>query len=112
MNVALGSLISASALIESGESESAVIKTQGLSLCGILLPASFTGTALTFLACDTVDGTFVGVYDSAGALSYTVAQARYIAIDPKDFQGIEFLKIKSGSNEGADRTLVCSMKGI
>lgn len=112
MQVALGSLIQTNAAIANGQQESGAIPTAGLSLCGVLLPAAFTGTALTFEACATVGGTYVPVYNAAGAVSYTVAQARYIAIDPKDFQGILFLKIKSGSAEGAARTLVCSMKGI
>lgn len=99
-------------LIANGQQESAVVSTGGLALVGIKVPAAFTGTALTFEMCDTVGGTFVPVKNSAGAVSYTVAQGNYYAIDPKDFQGILFLKIKSGSSEGADRTLVCSMKGF
>lgn len=101
-------------LIASGGTESAAINLKGLCLVGILLPATFTGTTLTFEACDTEAGTFVPVKTGTGgsALSYTVAQATYAAIDPKDFQGINFLKIKSGSTEGADRTLLCSLKGF
>ncbi len=99
-------------VIANGAQESAVIPTGGFSLCGILFPAAFTGTAVTFEACATVDGTYVPVYNAAGAVSYTVGTSRYVAIDPKDLQGIQFLKIKSGSAEGAARTLTCSMKGI
>lgn len=111
MLVAQGSLIKASKVIASSGTESEVIKTEGLSLCGIYFPAAFSGTAVTFLACDTEGGTYLPVYVAAGALSYTVAQGHYVAIDPKDFQGINFLKIKSGSTEGAARTLTCMMKG-
>lgn len=112
MQVALGSLIESTATIVNTAQESSVISTAGLSLCGILMPPTFTGTALTFEACATLGGTYVPVYNSAGQVSYTVAAARYIAIDPKDFQGILFLKIKSGSAEGGARSLLCSMKGI
>lgn len=98
--------------IASGQGLSAVIPTEGFSLCGIQIPAAFTGTALTFQACATASGTFQPVYNSAGAVSYTVAQGRYIAIDPKDFQGIAFLIIVSGSNEGASRSFTCSLKGF
>lgn len=103
-----------SVVIANGATESGAITTGGQCLCGVLMPAAFTGTAITFEASSAVDGTYVPVYGSAGAsvLSYVVGTSRYIAIDPKDFQGIEFLKIKSGSAEGAARTLVCSMKGI
>lgn len=112
MNVALGSLQTASPVIANGQTASGAISTAGLSLVGIKLPAAFTGTTLTFTACDTLGGTYVPVYNSAGVVSYTVAASRYVAIDPKDFQGISFLKIVSGSAEGAARTLVCSLKGI
>lgn len=103
-----------SVVIANGLQLSAVIKTGGMALTGIFLPAAFTGTALTFEACDTVGGTYVPVKStvSGTALSYTVAQGTYCAIDPKDFQGIPFLKIKSGSAEGAARTLVCTLKGF
>jgi hypothetical protein len=107
-------LPSVAATIANGNQESTVIHCLGLSLVGIALPAAFTGTALTFEACDTVDGTFLPVYDtlSGTALSYTVAQGHFVAIDPAPFQGVAFLKIKSGSAEAADRALIVSLKGI
>lgn len=98
--------------IANGLQLSGVITTGGFALAGIYMPAAFTGTALTFQACSTVNGTYLDVYNSAGQVSYTVSTSRYIAIDPKDFQGIAFLKIKSGSAEGGARTLICSLKGL
>ena len=89
-----------------------VITTGGLSLVGIKLPATFTGTTLTFLMCDTVGGTYVSVNNSSGPVSYTVAQNKYYAIDPKDFHGIQFLKIVSGSSEASARTIICALKGF
>lgn len=101
------------AIIAASGTKTGVINCNGMALCGIKLPASFTGTALTFEMCDTAAGTFVPVKNTASgtALSYTVAQGTYCAIDPKDFAGIQFLKIVSGSTEGSARTLVCSLKG-
>lgn len=100
-------------IIALGQTESAAINCGGMALCGIKLPATFTGTALTFEMSDAIDGTYVPVTSSSGsAISYTVAANKYAAIDPKDFQGINFLKIKSGSTEVAARTLVCSLKGF
>ncbi len=103
-----------SVVIASGQQESAAISCAGFVLCGILLPAAFTGTTLTFEASSSFAGTYVPVKNttSGTALSYTVAQGTYAALDPKDFQGISFLKIKSGSAEGAARTLICSLKGF
>lgn len=102
-----------SVAIANSATSSDPITTGGMSLCGIKLPAAFTGTALTFTMCDTVDGTYVGMKKADGTdLSYVVAQNTYVIIDPKDFQGVNFFKIKSGSTEGGARTLVCSLKGV
>lgn len=89
------------------------INLGGFSLCGILLPAAFTGTALTFEA--SVDGTnFFPVKSttSGSALSYTVAQGTFAAINPQDFQGVQYLKIVSGSTESAARNLTLALKGF
>lgn len=101
-----------SATIALGATESDVITCGGFALCQIITPAAFTGVAFTFLACSTSGGTFVPLYNAAGPVSYTAAAARAIAIDPKDFQGVAFLKIVSGTAEGAARTLICSLKGF
>lgn len=98
--------------IANGQQSSAAINCGGFTLVGIKVPAAFTGTTLTFEMCDTLGGTYVPVKNAAGAVSITVAQGNYYAVDPKDFYGINFLKIKSGSAEGAARTLVCSLKGF
>lgn len=102
------------AIIPISTTETQEIKLAGFVLCGIKVPAAFTGTALTFEMCDVSGGTYVPVVSgtSGTALSYTVAQGKYYAIDPKDFQGINYLKIKSGSTEVAARTLVISLKGL
>lgn len=99
--------------IANAQSLSSMITLKGLSLVGILLPAAFTGTALTFEM--SVDGTnFFPVSSGTDGdpLSYTVAQGSYAAINPQDFAGINFLKIQSGSTEAAARTLICAVKGF
>lgn len=100
-------------VIAINETKSAVINLAGMCLSGIILPSAFTGTTLTFEASDAEDGTFVPVKKADGnSLSYAVAQATYVIIDPRDFQGITHLKIVSGSSEAAARTLKVSLKGI
>lgn len=100
--------------IANGDQESSAIDCQGFVLCGIFFPAAFTGTTLTFEISDLLAGTYVPLKNttSGTSLSYTIAQGTFAAIDPKDFQGVRFLKVKSGSAEGASRTLKCAMRGI
>lgn len=109
-----GQLVSVPCTIANTAQESAAIDLAGFTLCGILLPAAFTGTAITFEVSDSLAGTFVALKSttSGTALSYTVAQGTYAALDPKDFQGVNFLKLKSGTAEGADRALTLYAKGF
>ncbi len=89
------------------------INANGLALVGIQLPAAFTSTTLTFYG--SIDGsTWQQVYvtTSGTALSYTVAQGHYVAIDPVPFYGLKYLQIKTGSDETATRSLTVSLKGL
>lgn len=75
---------------------------------GFILPAAFTGTAITFQV--SVDGdTFVALNDSSGAVSLTVAQGKGYAL-PASVMGFRWLKFVSGSSEGADRTIQVMLK--
>ena len=107
-----GSLLQPPAVIAISTTTSAAIPTGGTSLVGVMMPAAFTGTAISFTASNTLAGTYNAVVNAAGAVSYPAAASQYVAIDPKDFQGITFLKIVSNGTEAAARTLVCSLKGI
>lgn len=100
-----------SVIIANAGTASSAINQGGFTLVGCQFPAAFTGTTVTFTASS--DGTnFFPVYNSAGAVSYTIAQGRYYAFNSADLQGIHYLKIVSGSSEAAARTLICSLKGI
>lgn len=104
---------SVSAVIPISTATSGAINLGGMSLVGLILPATFTGTTITFTVCDTLAGTYTPLYDASNAaVSMTVAQGRAYAVDPKNFQGIMFMKIVSGSTEGAARTIICSTKGL
>lgn len=102
----------ASVVIASGQTVSAALDCGGFSLVGLVIPAAFTGTAITFQV--SADGvTYQPLYDSSNTVvSITVAQGRSYALAPTNFQGAAFLKIVSGTAEGAARTIVCSLKGI
>ncbi len=60
---------------------------------------------------DTLDGTYVDVYDVEEAeLEITADASRFLALDPVNFWSINYLKVRSGTsgtpvNQGADRTL-------
>ena len=109
----LGQLISRSVVIPDGETKSAAIALNGFALVGILIGV-LTGTGFTFEVSDAEDGTFVPM--SAGtsgtALDYTVAQNTYAAIDPKDFLGVNFIKLVSDAQASGDETVTIMLKGL
>jgi len=96
------------ASIASGGTTSQVIGLQGRTLLGIQTPAALTGTALTFEGSH--DGeTFVPLYDDAGTpaqISLTVTTSRGYSLDPSKFAAWEYIKVVSGSAEGAARQIV------
>jgi hypothetical protein len=100
------------ASIASGQALSNVIYTNGLTLCGILIPVQFTGTALTFETCQTDSGTFVPLYNASGQVSYSISTAQYVAINPQDFYGVGFLIIKSQASEAALRNFFVALRGF
>jgi hypothetical protein len=102
------------AAIANGQQSSGALDLAGFTLVGILLPAAFTGVALTFEVSSAIDGTYVALKTGTGgsALSYTVVQGSFAAINPVDFQGVRFLKVKSGSAEGGARSLTLMLKGF
>lgn len=105
-----GQYTTADATIAASGTSSAAVDLHGYVLTGIYFPATFTGTAVTFTTSNAIAGTYQPVYNSSGVVSYTIAQARYYAIDPKDFKGVRYLKVVSGSTEGSTRTLTLSLK--
>lgn len=84
---------------------SAEFDLEDYSLVGLVMPAAFTGTAVTFTCAATSGGTFNQVDTDSGAqLSWTVAAAR--SVQPATpLGGFRFCKIVSGSTETAARTI-------
>lgn len=97
--------------ISSGAAITSAIDLVGRTLVGIIMPAAWTAASLTFEMSDTAAGTYVDVYDiSEAELEITVAASRYLALDPVNFFGVNYLKVRSGTsatpvNQAADRTL-------
>lgn len=71
------------------------------------------GANISVSAATFSGGGFRPLYDSANAaVAMTVAAGRCYAVDPANFQGVPFLKIKSGTTETAARTIIATLKGI
>lgn len=98
------------ATIASGGATSGAIDLGGRVLCGIFLPSTFTGSVLTFTGAATLGGTYKTVQSAGSDYSINVAGGKYVAVDPQVFSGIQYLKIVSGSTEGADRALTIASR--
>jgi hypothetical protein len=82
-----------------------------MTLCGFITPAALTGTAITFqMSSDGV--TYVAVNKDGAALSVVVTTSKYIVVNPADFAGARFIKLVSGSAEGADRVLTLCVRPV
>jgi hypothetical protein len=92
--------------ITGGGTTSGVFTTQGLGLVGLQMPATFTGTTMSFLGSNDGGATYLALYNTSGsALSVTVAASRLILFTPGDLVGVQFIKLVSGSTESSDRII-------
>lgn len=98
--------------ISSGQTVSAEIDLGGTTPVALITPAALTGTTVTFQAATTTGGTFNTVMKDGATLSVTVAASRFVVLQPSDFAGVRFLKVVSGSSEGADRTLTLATRYV
>lgn len=100
--------IAKSVTIASGQQLSESVSTDGMLLAGIILPATVTGTALTFdFSLD--NSTFVDVVETDGtAVSYTVTAGDVVRVDPSGwaFASSGYIKVDTGSAETAAREIV------
>lgn len=87
--------------IASGQTVSNAIDVREKILVGLQFP-TMTGVALTFQASS--DGvTYVAVLNPN--TPYTIASDRYLVVPSADLAGVRYIKIVSGSAEGATRTI-------
>lgn len=119
---AQGNVTFVTATIADGASLSdAVDLGAGLSLVGIVVPSTWTAAPISFAASLTLVGTYYPLYTAAGAEVVTGSiaggTAVWIALDPADFAGIRYLKLRSGTvaapvtQSGGD-TLVLVVRAI
>jgi hypothetical protein len=101
-------------VIPGGQSQSGAIPlaVSQETLVGLVMPAAFDGSTITFLGGDSATGTFRPLYNAAGVeIAVMVAAGRFIAIDPNDFVAPPYLKLRSGTsatpvNQTANRTIM------
>jgi hypothetical protein len=101
--------------IANGQTTSDALRLDEKALIAILIPDTFTGTAITLLgSCG--GSTFKAVYDAAvAALSLTVAAAHWVALteaQSRATKAFTHLKLVSGSSEAGDRSIIAVTKTI
>jgi hypothetical protein len=100
------SVYTAPAVIASGQTASAAIDLTHFMLAGLTMPAAFTGTAISFQVATSLAGTYVALEDENGdPYTLTVEASKYYPVNVIHFIGGRFLKVVSGSAQGAERTI-------
>ena len=102
------------AVIASGQTTSQAIDVSGTTLCGLFIPASLTGTAVSLQASNAIGGTYVTVQDGAGNdLSLTVTLSRYIPINNLAITaGLRFIQVVSNASEAATRAITLATRPV
>ena len=100
------------AAIAAGQTASAAIDLSGCTLCGVYVPAAFTGTTLAFQA--SPDGAaFSRVGDGSGnAYVQSLAPGDFVPVDTAVFAGVRFVKIVSNAAEAAARSLTLAVRPV
>lgn len=100
-----GSLTMVTATIANGASLSGAVDIgSGLSLVGIVTPAGWTTAVVSFQASTALDGTYVDLYKLDGtemASPGSLAASHWHPLDPADFAGVRYLKVRSGTAAAA-----------
>ena len=102
--------LTTTATIASGDTVSGAISHKEFATGGFRMPATFTGSSVTFQVSD--DGsTYAALYNSSNAqISISVAASRCYPL-PAELMGFRFFKIVSSNAEGGDRTIGVCFKG-
>lgn len=102
------------AKIASGETVGVAVDLRGKRLLGVQTPADLTGTTLTWHVSPTETGTYdpafhLSTLAATATVITSVADNKYIMLPDDKRPSNCFLKLVSGSAEGADRefTLYC-----
>lgn len=79
------------------------INKEHLDICGLRFPASFEGTAVTFLESASETGTFNPVWWEGSLWTLVVAAVKTVMFDPAKLSGLTWLKLTCAPVVTADR---------
>jgi hypothetical protein len=94
--------------ISENTTESLAIDKGYNSDIALYMPGTMTGTAITFLVGDSLNGTYNALHDGTSAVSLTTAADLVVApvgAAREAVRAARFIKLVSGSAELADRTI-------
>lgn len=101
------------ATIASGQTVSGEIDLHGTTICGLHMPASFTGTKIKISAAAESDSTFRTVMSEGVDFEITVAAGKYCPIENLAIvSGLRRIKLTSGSTEGAERKIIIATRPV
>lgn len=104
-----------SVVIANGGTISGSYHLDGNLIFGLIIPTGWDGGNITIQGSDSESGTYYDVYDSNGAIvTATVAADRLVSLVGNHLQAvanIPYIKLKSASSVGADRTIKILAKG-
>jgi len=97
------------ALIDVSEdaSNSEGVNVENMLLCGVVFPATMTGTGITF-DYSVDNSSWVDVFETDGTeVSYTVSAGNVVRIDPSGwaFASNGYIRVTSDATEAADRKI-------
>lgn len=97
------------ATIANGETTSEEVDLKGAQLSGLIVPAEFNGTTITFQAASESGGTFYTIQNGAAeAAAYTITTtaSRFVPIDNLAiFAGVRHLKVVCGTAQTGATTI-------
>ena len=91
--------------ILNGQTASPTFDLHGMVFIGLLFPAAFDGTEVSFQSSKTKDGTFRDIFNQDGIqFTIPIKLDSYVSWDIIDFYGHRFVRLVSDVAETADRT--------
>jgi len=99
---------------------SEAIDLKGNTLVGLYTPSAWTSADISFMGSHD-DTTYYSVYGPSGTettiTGISTSAGYYFPLDPADFAGLNFLKVRSGLStgetaQGASRSVVLALRSI